>query len=111
MGVDQPTLACVANSQCQEIPKCAPTSGPVDGSVIDDFQNQSDIDECQSVCGTVEFFECIDAKELSMCRDLCASAPRAKRNNFTACGHGASGSCHDGNSSPYRDCYLVFVGD
>ncbi len=109
IGVDQGTLACVANATCQNIPSCAPTQIP-DGS-IDDFMNTSEIEECQQVCGNIQFFECIDAKELSTCRNLCETAPRTKRNNFTACGRGAGGSCHQGNGGPSRDCYLVFVGD
>ena len=110
IGVDQVTLACVATSQCQDIPKCEPTSGPVDASVIDDFQNAAEIQRCQDdACNNLQFFGCLSAKELEICRAACSTTAREKRNSFTACASSPAGGCS--GEKPERDCYLVFVGD
>jgi hypothetical protein len=101
-------IACVMQSACQDIyGACvAPVVG--DSGVLDpfdasDFEEQSEIDECNNRCDTFKFYDCIHAAELSACRERCQTAPRATRNSFNACASGVGSDCLQAN-----DCLTVF---
>ncbi len=107
----QSLLGCIAVTPCEKIPSTC--SNGFDASLpdvvtppFDSGQEEFEIMNCQSACDSVHFFNCLDAAETANCRDLCASAPKSKRNSFYMCGEGAGSDCPNA-----RDCYAVFVGD
>jgi hypothetical protein len=100
-------LVCVAQTPCATITKVcgnerSTSEGGTDASIIDDFQVRT----CQAACDSSSFFDCISAAELKTCRDLCATAPAARRNAYQACASGSGGNCPHS-----RDCLNLFVGD
>jgi len=110
-GAPQSLLGCIAVTPCAKLQSTC--SSGFDASLpdivtppFDSGQEDFEIMNCQSACDSVHFFSCLDAAETANCRDLCASAPKSKRNSFTMCGEGAGGDCPRA-----RDCYAVFVGD
>lgn len=62
-----------------------------------------EVTRCQSACDGLQFFDCIDAGQLSACRNLCTTAPAAKRDAFTSCGNGAGSDCVAAD-----DCLTIF---
>jgi hypothetical protein len=105
-------VECIARTPCAELQaKC---SFAFDASLPDVFeppfdsgQESFEVMNCQSACDSLHFFSCLDASELATCRDLCATAPKSKRNTFYTCGEAAAGSM----CANARDCYRVFTGD
>ena len=61
---------------------------------------------CQQACNSLKFFTCFDASGQAMCRDLCATAPKSKRNTFYSCAEAVASRCPEA-----LDCYAVFTGD
>ncbi|GAC1544455.1 MAG: hypothetical protein NVS3B10_08610 [Polyangiales bacterium] len=104
-------VECIARTPCPMLQ--ATCSVAFDASLpdtslppFDSGQEEFEIMNCQSACDSLHFFSCVDAAELTTCRDLCTTAPRSKRNTFYSCGEAAGGNCPNA-----RDCYGVFVGD
>jgi hypothetical protein len=105
-------VECIARTPCAELQaKCSfafDASFPdVTEPPFDSGQESFEVMNCQSACDSLHFFSCLDAGELATCRDLCATAPRSKRNTFYTCGEAAAGSM----CANARDCYRVFTGD
>lgn len=106
-GAPPGLLDCVARTACAEMQSvCSAyipdaSFGPFAGG-LDGFE----IGECQSACDSIHFFDCFTASETATCRDLCSTAPAAKRNTFASCGHASPSNCEKS-----KDCYGVFVGD
>ena len=97
-------LECVANTACPDIFRVC--SGLGDAAIPDifdasAFEQQAAIDDCLAACNRFQFFDCIDASELSTCRGLCETVPSARRATFNACASGAS-TC-----PKRRDCFVV----
>ena len=106
----QSLLGCIAVTPCASLQSTCSmafdASFPDVSVPPDPAQDQFEIMNCQSACDSVHFFNCLDAAETATCRDLCASAPKSKRNTFYMCGEGSASDCPRA-----RDCYDVFVGD
>lgn len=45
----------------------------------------ADVMECQTQCGALSFFNCIDAAQLSACRARCTTASNTSCSDFSAC--------------------------
>ena len=105
-------VECIARTPCAALQ--ATCSFAFDASLpdvveppFDSGQEAFEVMNCQSACDSLHFFSCLDASELAACRDLCATAPKSKRNTFYTCGEAAAGSM----CASARDCYAVFIGD
>lgn len=101
---DQETfISCVAGGVCQ------------DGACYDVFAGGGgetgvtggggevggggDVELCQSTCDQMEFFDCIDASQHSMCREVCTTATAESIDTFWSC----AGGCEDDS------CYVEFL--
>lgn len=99
-------LDCIARTACPDIFRVC--SGlPADGSIPNPFdpsafERQSAIESCQSACDRFQFFDCLNAAELSTCRGLCETVADAKRSSFNACASGAGSNCPKS-----LDCFAV----
>ena len=98
----QADLTCVMAAACNAIEACArlPDASPDGPTALDLFE----IQQCQSACDHVEFFDCINASTHAACRALCETASRTKRNSFQSCG-GSGSEC-----LKLQDCVSVFLG-
>jgi hypothetical protein len=108
----QSVLDCAARTPCAELqstcsaglPDAAfPDTSPPD---FDSGQEGFEVMNCQEACNSLNFFGCLDASEHATCRDLCATAPKSKRNTFYSCGEAVASQCPKA-----RDCYAIFAGD
>jgi hypothetical protein len=106
----QALLDCVARTPCPDLQATCSAAVPVPDAAIpelDSGEEQFQIQSCQDTsCYELQFFTCIKANELAMCRALCASAPAAKRNTFRSCVSGSGSDCSKG-----QDCLRTFAGD
>lgn len=104
-------IDCVNKSACGEISsKCGgigETSGPgttgEPPSGLDAGLSAFDIEECQSTCDSLNFWECVTAAEHASCRALCTKASSSQRSTFSGCVTSSGSDC-----GRLGDCYDAF---
>lgn len=94
-------VGCVAAGACDDGACYDVFAGGGDGEVtgVGEVGGGGDVTLCQSTCDQMEFFECIDASQHSMCRDVCTTASADSIDTFWAC----AGGCED------DACYVEFL--
>lgn len=108
----QSLLDCAARTPCAELQSTCSAGLPdaafrdTSPPAFDSGQEEFEVMNCQQACNSLEFFGCLDASEHALCRDLCATAPKSKRNTFYSCGEAVASQCPKA-----RECYAVFAGD
>jgi hypothetical protein len=111
-GAPQSLLDCAAVTPCASL-QATCSAGLPDAAfpdtsppAFDSGQEEFEVMNCQHACDSLKSFSCLDASEQAMCRDLCATASKSKRNTFYSCGEAVASQCPKA-----RECYAVFVGD
>lgn len=89
--VEQFTL-CASSGICDD-DSCYKILNPAGGS--------ADVTGCRETCSDMNFFDCIDTSQLSLCHTLCASASSVSIESFKTCNEGF---CSDDG------CFVVFQG-